>query len=108
MTFEVAYNFQAKITLFATQSGWRKKSIFSGYKPSFVFNSQKQYCGEIKLLDKEELRPGETSLARIKLLPARTISGNIHINTAFTLVEGNKEIGRGVIVKEISKKETTV
>jgi translation elongation factor EF-Tu-like GTPase len=42
MTFEVAYNFQAKITLFATQSGGRKKSIFSGYKPSFVFNSQKQ------------------------------------------------------------------
>ena len=106
MTSEITYSFRAHLTLLPTKNGGRKKSVFSGYRPSFVFNSQKQYCGEIELIEKEELKPGETSLIQVNLLPARTIRKNLHVDTPFTIVEGNKTVGRGLIVQEILKKET--
>jgi elongation factor Tu len=106
MQSEITYSFRAKITLLPTRDGGRKKPIFSGYRPAFVFNTQKQYSGEVLLIDKQELNPGETTQAEIKLLPARTIRRNLHINTAFTLVEGSKIIGDGTIIKEVLKKET--
>jgi elongation factor Tu len=106
MQSEITYSFRAKITLLPTKDGGRKKPIFSGYKPAFVFNTQTQYCGEIQLIDKQELNPGETTQVEIKLLPARTLRKNLHINTAFTLVEGHKIIGDGTIIKEVLKKET--
>ena len=106
MSSEITYSFKASITLLSTNKGGRKKSIFSDYRPSFVFNSEKQYCGVIRLLEREELKPGETSLVEVKLLPAHTIRKNLHIDTPFTIVEGNKTVGRGLIVKEVLKKET--
>lgn len=91
-----AYKFSAKITLYSNEMGGRVKPVYSGYRPSFVFNSKKHYSGEIHLLGKEELKPGETSRARIRLLPAQTIR-TLKPNDAFTISEGNKTIGTGVI-----------
>lgn len=108
MQSEITYNLKAFITLLPTEKGGRKKSVFSGYKPSLVFNTHKSYSAEIYLIDKTELEPGETSMAFIKLLPARTIRKNLHINDSFTLVEGNKAVGNGMIITEVSKKENTV
>jgi translation elongation factor EF-Tu-like GTPase len=105
MQSDITYSFQAKITMLPTAKGGRKKSIFSGYRPSFVFNTQKHYCGEIELIDREELQPGESTLVEIHLFPAHTIRKNLDIDTAFTLVEGNKTVGQGVVEK-IIKKET--
>ena len=97
MTFELTYNLKAKIILFPTKAGGRKKPVYSGYKPSFSFNTEKHYCGEIQLLNKDKLNPGETALAYIKLLPAKSIRKNLKKNDAFTITEGNIAIGTGVI-----------
>src|SRR5688572_18389246 len=97
MTSEYSYILIAKIALYSTENGGRKKPVQSGYRPSFSFNSLKHYSGEIQLLDKIELRPGESSLVTIKLLPARTIRKTLKKNDAFTITEGNKVIGSGVI-----------
>jgi translation elongation factor EF-Tu-like GTPase len=105
---EITYNLKAFITLLPTENGGRKKSIFSGYKPSLVFNTHKSYSAEIQLIDTDELQPGQTSMASIKLLPARTIRKNLQLNDAFTLVEGNKAVGNGIIIAEISKKENSI
>lgn len=94
---ELTYNFKAKISLFPTKFGGRKKPVYSGYKPSFTFNTKKYYCGEIHLLDKEELLPGETSNAFIKLLPAKTLRKNFKPKDSFTITEGTHTIGTGII-----------
>lgn len=99
MVSELAYNLTARITLFPTDKGGRKRPVYSGYKPSFAFNTEKHYSGEIELLDKKELNPGETSDVFIKLLPAKSIRKNLKHNDSFTITEGNRTIGAGVIEK---------
>ena len=97
MISEITYTLRAKITLLPTEMGGRKKPVYSGYKPSLVFNTRQHYSGELRLLNKVELRPGKSALAQIDLLPARTIRKNLKANDAFTITEGNKVIGSGVI-----------
>lgn len=94
---EIAYNFIATITLLPTGQGGRKKPVFTGYRPSFAFNTEKHYSGEIRLIDRIELRPGQTSKVHIKLLPAKTIRKNLKATDAFSITEGNKTVGIGVI-----------
>ena len=97
MKSEITYDLTAKISLFPTEMGGRKKSVASGYKPSFSFNSLQHYTGEIHLINITELKPGYTGLAVIKLLPARTIRKNLKPNAALTITEGSKTIGSGII-----------
>lgn len=101
MTSEYAYILTAKIALFPTENGGRKKPVYSGYRPSFTFNSLKHYSGEIEILGKNELRPGESSSVKIKLLPAKTIRRTLKKNDAFTINEGNKVVGSGVIEEAV-------
>ena len=108
MQSEITYKLNAFITLLPTEEGGRKKPVFSGYKPSLVFNTHKHYSSEIELLNIQELKPGESAMVVIKLLPARTIRKNLQINDAFTLTEGSKAIGNGIIIKEVNKKETSL
>lgn len=96
---EITYSLQATITLFPTINGGRKKPVYTGYKPSFAFNTEKHYSGEIRLIGKTELRPGQTSKVHIKLLPAKTIRKNLKPMDAFSITEGNKPIGSGIIDK---------
>jgi translation elongation factor EF-Tu-like GTPase len=99
MPSEITYRLQATISLFPSENGGRKKRVFDGYRPSFGFNTQQQYSGEIKLIDKDYINLGETARVRIKLLPARTIRKNLKASDSFTINEGNKAIGTGVIKK---------
>ncbi len=98
MQFEHTYKFKAKITLHPSDMGGRIKPVYSGYRPSFMFSSRKHYSGEIHLIDKSILMPGESSKANIHLLPSRTIR-TLKPNDAFTISEGNKTVGTGVIEK---------
>ena len=91
------YNIKAIITLFPTEAGGRHNAIQSGYRPDFGFNTEKQYSGKIELLGREELQPGQTAKVYVLLLPARTISKNLKPSDAFSIREGNKIVGTGVI-----------
>lgn len=99
MPSEITYKLQAIITLFPSESGGRKKPVFNGFRPSFGFNTVQHYSGEIKLIGREKLNPGETAQAKINLLPARTIRKNLKPNDSFTINEGSRPIGTGVIQK---------
>lgn len=99
MSSEITYNLTAKISLLPTEMGGRKKPVFTGYKPSFSFNSLQHYSGEIRLLRKQQLRPGGSAIAVIKLLPARTLRKTLKPNDAFTITEGSKTVGSGIIEK---------
>jgi elongation factor Tu len=97
MTDKIAYDFKAILSLFPTEDGGRKKPVYTYYKPSFSFNTIQHFSGEISLLNKEELKPGDTAQALVKLLPSRHIRQNLKKGDAFTILEGNKIIGAGVI-----------
>lgn len=99
MHSEITYDLVAKISLLPTEMGGRKKPVFTGYKPSFSFNSLQHYSGEIRLVRKRSLKPGDSAIAVIKLLPARTIRKTLKPNDAFIITEGNKTVGSGIIEK---------
>ena len=94
---ETTYNLKANITLFPTNQGGRKNPVYTGYRPSFAFNTEKYYSGEIKLIARKEMRPGQTSKAYVRLLPAKTIRKNLKPADAFRIGEGNKTIGSSII-----------
>jgi len=93
------YKLKARITLFSTEMGGRKNPVYSGYRPSFGFNTAIHYSGEIQLIRKKELRPGESSHANIQLLSTRTLRKDLKLNESFIITEGNKTVGTGVIEK---------
>jgi hypothetical protein len=48
---------------------------------------------------RKELQPGETGVAVIKLLPARNLRKNLKPDDTFSISEGNKTVGTGIIEK---------
>lgn len=95
----ITYNFTATVTLFPTGNGGRKKPVFNHYRPSFSFNTLNHVSGEMSFPDKGELRPGGTAIADVKLLPSKHIRTNLKAGDSFTMLEGDKVIGTGVISK---------
>ncbi len=95
--YKIAYNFTAILSLFPTENGGRKKPVYNHYRPSFAFNTLQHFSGEISFIDKEELQPGETANAIIKLLPSRHIRQNLKSGDSFSILEGDKVVGSGVI-----------
>ena len=95
--YKIAYNFIATLSLFPTQNGGRKKPVFNHYRPSFAFSTQQHFSGEVSFPDILELQPGETATAVVKLLPSRHIRQNLKSGDAFTILEGDKVVGAGVI-----------
>jgi hypothetical protein len=96
---DITYDLTAKIFLLPTEIGGRKKPVATGYRPSFTFNSINHFTGEIRLVKTKELWPGQSSIAVIKLLPARHLRKNLKPNDTFSINEGTKTVGTGVIEK---------
>jgi translation elongation factor EF-Tu-like GTPase len=101
MQTEISYKFEAAITLLSTKEGGRSGLIYSDYKPNITFNnnSKKMFCCNIVLVDRDELLLGEHCNVVINTLMARTISKNLTLRDTFTLQEGDKLIGYGIINK---------
>jgi translation elongation factor EF-Tu-like GTPase len=94
---EITYSFTATLSLFPTENGGRKKPVYDHYRPSFSFSTLKHFSGEISFPTLKELQPGNTATAIIKLLPSRHIRQNLKSGDAFTILEGDKIVGTGVI-----------
>lgn len=91
------YSFTAKLSLFPTEQGGRKRPVYDHYRPSFSFNSVNHFSGEVSFPERKELKPGDTATALVKLLPSKHVSQNLKIGDSFTVLEGNKVVGTGVI-----------
>jgi translation elongation factor EF-Tu-like GTPase len=104
MINNIAYNFTAILTLLPTQNGGRKRPVFDNYRPSFSFSSKNLISGEISFPEKDQVDPGTTAIARIKLLPSKIIRHNLKSGDSFTILEGNKLVGTGVIKDILEEK----
>jgi len=96
-TLLTTYNFTAILSLLPTENGGRKKSVYDHYRPSFSFNTLNHISGEVSFPDIDELKPGGTTTAMIKLLPSKHIRQNLKSGDAFTILEGEKIVGTGII-----------
>jgi len=92
-----SYNFTATLSLFPTENGGRKMPVYDHYKPSFSFSSANQFSGEVSFPELDEVKPGQTATAFIKLLPSKHIRQNLKRGDSFAVLEGVKVVGTGVI-----------
>lgn len=102
MSHLTIYSFTAILSLFPTEQGGRKRPIYDHYRPSFSFNSANHFSGEVSFPELAEVKPGDTATAMVKLLPSKHITQHLKIGDSFTILEGQKVVGTGVI-QEISK-----
>ena len=100
-SYKTAYNFTALLSLLPTENGGRKRPVYDHYRPSFSFNTINAFSGEISFIGIEELNPGGTASVKVKLLPSRYVPIKLKGGDAFTIMEGEKVVGTGVI-QEIS------
>lgn len=95
---------QAEISLLPTEQGGRQGPAVSGYRPNHDFelagtlnDAAHEYIGT------DTLYPGQTSLANIWLLAPQYQQGRLHVGFRFTVQEGSKIVGNGVITEVLSK-----
>ena len=95
--YKTVYNFTALLSLLPTQNGGRKRPVYNHYRPSFSFSTINEFSGEITFIGHEELIPGGTATVDVKLLPSRYVPLNLKSGDSFTIMEGDKVVGMGVI-----------
>jgi translation elongation factor EF-Tu-like GTPase len=81
----------------------RESSIHKNYHSTLNFNTNTNFCGVIELIDMEQLKPGQSAHVKIKMIPAKKIRSTLDSGDAFSIVEGNKKIGTGVIENVVEK-----
>jgi elongation factor Tu len=92
-----SYNFTAILSLFPPENGGRKKPVYDNFRPSFSFNSVNHVSGEITFPNDDRLLPGSTTTALVKILPSKHIRQNLKNGDSFTILDGSRIIGSGVI-----------
>ena len=95
---------QAEITLLPTEEGGRRTPAFSGYRPShdlgvagMTNDAVHEYVGCASL------PPGATATANMWLSRPEFQEGRLHPGLTFTVQEGGRIVGRGVITKVINE-----
>jgi elongation factor Tu len=87
--------FDAEVYILSKDEGGRHTPFFSGYKPQFYIRTT-DVTGEVTLpADKEMVMPGDTVTFKVKL----TAPIALEDNTRFSVREGGKTVGAGVVTK---------
>jgi len=90
--------FEAEVYILSKDEGGRHTPFFSGYKPQFYVRTT-DVTGEVTLPDgKEMVMPGDTITFKVKL----TAPIALEDNTRFSVREGGKTVGAGVVTKIVA------
>ena len=88
-------DFEAEVYVLSKDEGGRHTPFFSGYKPQFYVRTT-DVTGEVTLAEgKEMVMPGDTVTFKVKL----TAPIALEDNTRFSVREGGKTVGAGVVTK---------
>ena len=88
-------HFTCEIYVLKKEEGGRHTPFFTGYKPQFYIRTT-DVTGEVTLPDgKEMVMPGDTVTFKVKL----TAPIALEDNTRFSVREGGKTVGAGVVTK---------
>tara|TARA_Y100000766_G_C18904208_1_gene604952 strand:- start:110 stop:400 length:291 start_codon:yes stop_codon:yes gene_type:complete len=90
----------AQITFLKAEKGGKKIPFGKGFSPKLVFNkSNIEYFTEFNMLDNKIIFPGEQIKLTLKIKCSQNIY--IHSGASFDLLEMEKIIGDGTIMKII-------
>lgn len=92
-------NIYTKIYLFPTEEGGRKRGIISNYRPNICFEKGK-ITDAICSFEGEPIAPGETRNIILSFFPDSVQDIRLLRDTLFTIQEGGKKIGHGVIIRK--------
>lgn len=94
-------DFKASLKYKTIEEGGRETAVKSGYRPTLKFNFDEMLTSGIQtFIDKEQVHPGESVDAYIKILSEPHFYGRLEEGIGFVFTEGDRTIGTGVI-KEI-------
>jgi len=92
--------FLATISLHLHSAGGRANPLFDGYKGQFLFQGMTyDKDGRVNLQGKQSLSGGETCNVEVELLAPEAIT--LSPGQSFSLREGLREIGTGVVLSVI-------
>ncbi len=100
-SYKAYKSFEGKVYMLEEGEGGRKKGVFSGYKPQFFFRTANVTGTVTGFFDpnSEEARegcfPGESMRWKVQLFENIGMS----VNLRFTVREGGKTIGAGIVTK---------
>jgi len=90
--------FEAEVYILGKDEGGRHTPFFSGYKPQFYVRTT-DVTGEVTLPEgKEMVMPGDTVTFKVKL----TAPIALEDNTRFSVREGGRTVGAGVVTKIVA------
>lgn len=90
--------FEAEVYILSKDEGGRHTPFFSGYKPQFYVRTT-DVTGEVTLPEgKEMVMPGDTVTFKVKLTAPIALEDNFR----FSVREGGKTVGAGVVTKIIA------
>ena len=90
--------FEAEVYVLGKDEGGRHTPFFSGYKPQFYVRTT-DVTGEVTLPEgKEMVMPGDTVTFKVKL----TAPIALEDNTRFSVREGGRTVGAGVVTKIVA------
>ena len=98
-------DFVAVTKYLTTEEGGRKGYAASGYRPHVKFEGSKMLTtGEQLFIDKDNVYPGETVTAEIRILAKDSFLGKLYSGLKFELCEGQNTIATGYISNVINNK----
>ena len=90
--------FEAEVYVLSKDEGGRHTPFFSGYKPQFYIRTT-DVTGEVTLPEgKEMVMPGDTVTFKVKLTAPIALEDNFR----FSVREGGKTVGAGVVTKIVA------
>jgi translation elongation factor EF-Tu-like GTPase len=91
---------EAKITLLTTEQGGRRSPAISGYRPNHDFGLEGMLNDAThEYINTKVVAPGQTVMANMWFLVAQYQVGRLHPGFRFTVQEGPRIVGHGVITQ---------
>lgn len=94
---------EAEILFLATESGGRQSPAISGYRPTHDFgldgmlnDAAHEYVGC------DSVSPGQSAMANIWFLAPQYQEGRLHPGFKFTVQEGSRIVGHGIVTHVIN------
>lgn len=92
-------DFVAELKYRTTEQGGRSTPAFSKYRPQIKFDfDEMQTSGEQIFIDKDEVFPGESVKAKIRILGVDFFRNRLEEGMEFEFLEGSRIIGTGKIL----------
>jgi translation elongation factor EF-Tu-like GTPase len=90
---------RAAVTLLSSDSG-RKSPVMSGYRPNHRFGDRREINDALHTYEKDGwVQLGESVGAALSLSSPERLAGKLYVGMPFTVQEGGKIVGGGVITQ---------